>query len=160
MPGRDANNIIDPFLAKEICQCNRWLSEETFQHRSENDIKKRWATLLYNTIERGALKVSVIYTSINGCEIALTSSHGGTMCIVTRCGRSMFQREPGSPGEGTEIDPVESDFYYKIPTTKCCRYLSAGTALGSRDTTPRRLKSAAMPSTSASRRKKSLTTEQ
>ena len=57
--GRDETNITDPYLAKEVLQCNRRLIDGTTIIADEESCKKRWAALLHGLIEGRALKHSV-----------------------------------------------------------------------------------------------------
>ena len=49
--GRDETNMIDPYLAKEVFQCNKWVTDGTTIIADEGRFKKRWATLLHGLIE-------------------------------------------------------------------------------------------------------------
>ena len=56
---RDETNITDPYLAKEVLQCNRRLTDGTTIVADEESCKKRWVALLNGLIEGRALKHSV-----------------------------------------------------------------------------------------------------
>lgn len=51
VPGLDADSITDLHLAKEIQQCDLKLTDSTSRYGSENNVNKRWAALLYSTME-------------------------------------------------------------------------------------------------------------
>ena len=47
VPGRRMENITDPYLAKEIGQCRQRLTENGSTYTTQEEIKKRWATILH-----------------------------------------------------------------------------------------------------------------
>ena len=49
-------NIADPHLAKEIGQCRQWLTENGSTYTIHEEIKKRWATILHQSIDGSSLK--------------------------------------------------------------------------------------------------------
>ena len=57
-PGRRMENITDPYLAKEIGQCRQRLTEIRSTYTTHEKIKKRWAAILYQSIDGSSLKNS------------------------------------------------------------------------------------------------------
>ena len=59
VPGRNETSITDPYLAKEVFQCNKWLTDGTTNIADEESCKKRWAAHLHGLIEGFALRLSL-----------------------------------------------------------------------------------------------------
>ena len=51
-------NIVDPYLAKEIDQCRQRLTENGSTYTTHEEIKKRWAAILHQSIDGSSLKNS------------------------------------------------------------------------------------------------------
>ena len=51
-------NFTDPYLAKEIGQCKQRLTENGSTYATEEETKKRWAAILYQSIDCSSLKNS------------------------------------------------------------------------------------------------------
>ena len=58
VPGRRMENITDPYLTKEIGQCRQRLTENNLTYTTQEDIKKRWAAILHQSIDGSSLKNS------------------------------------------------------------------------------------------------------
>ena len=58
VPGRKMENITDPYLAKEIGQCRQRLTENGSAYTTQEEIKKRWAAILHQSIDGSSLKNS------------------------------------------------------------------------------------------------------
>ena len=58
VPGRRMQNITDPYLAKEIGQCSQRLMENGSTYTTQEEIKKRWAAILHQSIDGSSLKNS------------------------------------------------------------------------------------------------------
>ena len=58
VPGRRMENITDPYLAKEIGQCKQQLTENGSTYTAQEEIKKRWAAILHQSIDGSSLKNS------------------------------------------------------------------------------------------------------
>ena len=58
VPGRRMENITDPYLAKEIGQCRQRLAENGLTYTTQEEIKKRWAAILQQSIYGSSLKNS------------------------------------------------------------------------------------------------------
>ena len=58
VPGRRMENITDPYLAKEIGQCRQRLMENGSTYIPQEEIKKRWAAILHQSIDGSSLKNS------------------------------------------------------------------------------------------------------
>ena len=58
VPGRRIENITDPYLAKEIGQCRQLLTENGSTYITHEEIKKRWAAILHQSIVDSSLKNS------------------------------------------------------------------------------------------------------
>ena len=56
--GRRMENIADPYLAKEIGQCRQRLTENGSTYNTYEEIKKRWAVILHQSIDGSSLKNS------------------------------------------------------------------------------------------------------
>ena len=55
VPGRRMENITDPYLAKEIGQCRQRLTENGSTYTIQEEIKKRWAAILHQSINGSSL---------------------------------------------------------------------------------------------------------
>ena len=51
-------NIADPYLAKQIGQCRQRLMENGLAYTTKEEIKKRWAAILHQSIDCSSLKNS------------------------------------------------------------------------------------------------------
>ena len=58
VPGRRMESIADPYLAKEIGQCRQRLTENGSTYATHEEIKKRWAAILHQSIDGSSLKNS------------------------------------------------------------------------------------------------------
>ena len=56
VPGHRMENITDPYLAKEIGQCRQRLTESGSTYTTQEEIKKRWAAILGQSIDSSSLK--------------------------------------------------------------------------------------------------------
>ena len=55
VPGRRMENITDPYLDKEIGQCRQRLTENGSTYTTHEEIKKRWAAILHQSIDGSSL---------------------------------------------------------------------------------------------------------
>ena len=58
VPGRRMENITDLYLAKEIGQCRQRLTENGSTYTTHEEIKKRWAAILHQSIDGSSRKNS------------------------------------------------------------------------------------------------------
>ena len=58
VPGRRIENIVDPYLAKEVGQCRQRFTENGLTYTTQEDIKKKWAAILHQSIDGSSLKNS------------------------------------------------------------------------------------------------------
>ena len=63
VPGRRMENITDPYLTKEIGQCRQRLIENDLTYTTQEEIKKRWAAILHQSIHGSSFKNSHQFTS-------------------------------------------------------------------------------------------------
>ena len=79
--GRRMENITDPYLAKEIGQCRQRLTENGSTYTTQEEIKKRWAAILHQSIDGSSLKNSHQVTGQHQCVTDGTSLLSGTYYI-------------------------------------------------------------------------------
>ena len=58
VPGRKMEKITDPYLVKEIGQCRQRFMKNGSTYNTQEEIKKRWATILHQSIDGSSLKNS------------------------------------------------------------------------------------------------------
>ena len=78
-------NITDPYLAKEIGQCRQRLTENGSTYTTREEIKKRWAAILHQSIDGSSLKNShKSPANTNGWRIEPHFSQAETTLTATK----------------------------------------------------------------------------
>lgn len=108
--GRNPTGLTDPYLAKEIRQCDVRFTSRISLYGSEQDIKKRWAVVLLDTVKGGILWIA-----------------DGTYPL-TRKDHACTSRNRGPRGKITGTDYLELSVYYPKRITLCFRSTFGRTA--------------------------------